>query len=172
MKSKGQNFLDIPENRDWIIANYGEASTYRMAKYRDIEESTINAYIRTIGVENIPSVIKNRGLKPDEEYRRWLQVSEPGVGKIGKLWNSHTIAEIAKEMDSIFPAIVRRAKILKLPFDAKKKKEIADREEESRRNKFKNYVPMGNYHHDWGLNGSGCMKSLSMGAKCNGIYYK
>lgn len=171
MKYKGQNGLDSPEQRDWILANYDQASTYKMSKYLGINESTIVAYIKLIGVNNVESVVKTRGLKHDIEYERWLFTS-CADSKFEKMWNEHAIAEVAEILDCNFPAVVYKARKRGLYFSAAKEKEIAVRAAEAKMNKYNHHVEHTDHYEAWGLNGSGCVNRLNGIARCNGYYIK
>lgn len=172
MKQKGQNILDTPETRDWILANYDQASVYRMAKFLGVREHSINAYISLIGADNVPSVVQARGLKRDPEYEAWLYSGYTNT-KFCKLWSEHTVLEIAKLTGMTFPAVVYKAKKHKLKFSAAKRKEIAKKEAERKKKQLSCHVTIdGKRSESWGLNGSGCVTMPSIGGKCNGFYVK
>lgn len=163
----------LPHEQNWIIANEGTWSVPMMSKMSGIPIQTITEYLHCVGRENCKGIRKRKKLVPitcSEALKKgWLRLQRKP--NITKLWDKHTIAEIADKLGMVFGAVVFEGRRCGLPFTDEKKEEIAEREAILKANRFKNYVPVQSqpraeqviprrYGYD----------AVRSGAMCNGKY--
>jgi hypothetical protein len=168
--SKNKEFFSVPANRDWLVANFAQASVQQLARYLGISPYGVSNFIAAIGSENIPSVVHNRRLKPDPVFLEWLRNQDNDVG-IMEMWKTHTIAEIARIKGWAFPEAAYFGRKKKLPFDDIKLAEIEEREAEARKNKYRHYVkPENGIMNQSKKERKDGYDTFGNGAKCNGCF--